>query len=396
MIADHDRELFLHKQRKERIMKHCVLTGIDRFSDLEALLHGKRVALLTAASGVNKQGVPTYTVISRIAELKLIFAPEHGLTSAMQDGKFGEEDGVLHPETGARIYNLNSKGHPRLKELLSEVDIAVYDIQDVGARFYTYLCNLTQLMRACHATGVPLLVLDRPNPIGGMLHEGLILDESRFSSFVGEFAIPTRYGLTVGEYAAYVNVEKGIGCHLTVLPCIGWTRGMYLDETDLLFVNPSPNIPSVNTAINYIGSCVYEATNLSEGRGTTRPFDYVGAPFVDGDRLCREMTELSLPGVVFRRISFTPMFNKFAGEVCHGVELHVTDRHTYEPFRTMLYMFNHFKGYSEFTCRRDGLALRVGQDVLMENFDPEVLLKNNREALVSYCENVEKYRLYHS
>lgn len=376
-------------------MKHKVLCGIDRLNDVEALLHGKRVALLTAASGVNKQGISTYTLIRDMADLAIIFAPEHGLASAMQDGKFGSEDGALHPDSGARLYNLTSKGHPHLTKLISEVDIAVYDIQDVGARFYTYLCNLTQLMRACREAGKPLLVLDRPNPIGNTRCEGLILDESRFSSFVGEFAVPTRYGLTVGEYAAYVNAEKGIGCDLTVLPCVGWSPDIYYDETDLLFVNPSPNIPSVNAAINYIGSCVYEATNVSEGRGTTRPFDYLGAPFVDGDRLCSEMTNLGLPGVVFRRISFTPVFNKHAGEVCHGVELHITDRETYEPFRTMLYMFRQFKTYPEFTCRRDSLALRVGQDVLCDDFDPEVLLKNNRDALSAYCENVEKYRLYH-
>jgi uncharacterized protein YbbC (DUF1343 family) len=264
----------------------------------------------------------------------------------------------------------------------------------VGARFYTYLCNLTQLMRACRLAGKPLVVLDRPNPIANTHCEGLLLDESRFSSFIGEFAVPTRYGLTVGEYAAYVNTEKGIGCDLTVLPCLGWTPDTYYDETDLLFVNPSPNIPSVNTAINYIGGCVYEATNLSEGRGTTRPFDYLGAPFVDGDRLYREMVGLNLPGVVFRRISFTPVFNKHAGEVCHGVELHITDREAYEPFRTMLYMFKHFKTYPEFTCRRDGLALRVGQDVLLEDYDPEVLLAEEKKAMAAYCEIVEKYRLY--
>ncbi len=375
-------------------MKQKVLCGIDRQNDVETLLQGKRVALLTAASGANKQGVPTYTVISRMAQLVMIFVPEHGLNSAMQDGKFGDEDGAVHRETGAKLYNLTSKGHPKLVDLLSDVDIAVYDIQDVGARFYTYLCNLTQLMRACRAAGKPLVVLDRPNPIGNTRCEGLILDESRFSSFIGEFAVPTRYGLTVGEYAAYVNAEKGIGCDLTVLPCLGWTSGTYYDETDLLFINPSPNIPSVNTAINYIGGCVYEATNLSEGRGTTRPFDYLGAPFVDGDRLCREMTALGLPGVVFRRIAFTPVFNKHAGEVCHGVELHITDRTTYEPFRTMLYMFKHFKTYPEFTCRRDGLALRVGQDVLLEDYDPEILLSQKADALACYCENVEKYRLY--
>lgn len=376
-------------------MKHTVFCGIDRLDELKRYLAGKRVALLTAASGVNKQGIPTYEIISRMAKLELIFAPEHGLTSAMQDGKFGDNDGDLHKESGARLYNLTSKGHPQLSSLLSEVDVAVYDIQDVGARFYTYLCNLTQLMRACKAADKPLLVLDRPNPIGGINCEGLILDETRHSSFVGEFAVPTRYGLTVGEYAAYVNAEKNIDCDLTVLPCLGWTRDLYMDETDLLFVNPSPNIPSVNSAVNYIGSCIYEATNISEGRGTTRPFDYIGAPFVDGDRLYREMTTLELPGVVFRRIFFTPMFNKHAGDVCHGVELHITDRKIYQPFLTNLYMLRHFSGYEEFTCRADGLALRIGQDILPELSHPEKIVARNEEALAAYCETARKYWLYH-
>lgn len=376
-------------------MKHTVFCGIDRLDELKSYIAGKRVALLTAASGVNKQGIPTYEIISRMAKLELIFAPEHGLTSAMQDGKFGENDGDIHAASGARLYNLTSKGHPQLPSLLSEVDVAVYDIQDVGARFYTYLCNLTQLMRACKAADKPLLVLDRPNPIGGINCEGLILDETRYSSFVGEFAIPTRYGLTVGEYAAYVNAEKGIDCDLSVLPCLGWTRDLYMDETDLLFVNPSPNIPSVNSAVNYIGSCIYEATNISEGRGTTRPFDCIGAPFVDGDRLYREMTALELPGVVFRRIFFTPMFNKHAGDVCHGVELHITDRKIYQPFLTNLYMLRHFSAYEEFTCRADGLALRIGQDILSELSQPEKIVARNEGALAAYCETARKYWLYH-
>ena len=376
-------------------MKHTVFCGVDRINELEMLLRGKKVALLTAASGVDKHGVPTYEIISRMAKLELIFAPEHGLASAMQDGKFGNNDGEVHKESGARLYNLTSKGHPELPALISEVDVAVYDIQDVGARFYTYLCNLTQLMRACKTAGKPLLVLDRPNPIGGVNCEGLILDERRFSSFVGEYAIPTRYGLTVGEYAAYVNAEKGIDCDLTVLSCLGWTRDLYMDETDLLFVNPSPNIPSVGSAINYIGSCVYEATNISEGRGTTRPFDYVGAPFVDGDAFLREMKALELPGVVFRRIFFTPMFNKHAGEVCHGLELHITNRQIYQPFLTNLYMLRHLCGYEEFTCRPEGLALRVGQDILPELSSPETILQRNEEALAAYCETARKYWLYH-
>ena len=375
-------------------MKYTVRCGVDRASDLRALVGGKKTALLTSASGVTKTGIPTYSVLKDMSDLRLLFAPEHGLASAMQDGAFSKEDGVPHPETGAKLYDITALKGDRLPELLKEVDMAVYDIQDVGARFYTYLCNLTQLMRAAKTAGKPVLVLDRPNPIANTLCEGLILDESRFSSFVGEYAIPTRYGLTVGEYARYVNAEKHIDCELYILSCEGWKPTVYYDETDLLWVNPSPNIPTVNCAINYIGSCIYEATNLSEGRGTTRPFDWLGAPFVDEKKLLADMNALCLPGVTFRAMTFTPMFNKHAGQTCHGVELHITDREAYRPFETMLHMFRHFKKYPEFEMKRQGLALRLGQDILTEDYDPAAIVATQREKLKNYCEIAEKYRLY--
>lgn len=375
-------------------MKYHVLNGVDRTDELADYVRGKKIALLTAASGVNRSGVPTYNVIGSLGgDLRILFSPEHGLYSALQDGKFGDEDGAIHPGTGARMYSLGAHGCPALENLVGEVDMAVYDIQDVGARFYTYLCNLTQLMRACRKAKKPLLVLDRPNPIGGDV-EGILLDESRFSSFVGEYAVPTRYGLTVGEYASFVNSEKEIGCDLHVLPCEGWARNMYADETDMLWVNPSPNIPSVSTCFNYIGSCLYEATNISEGRGTTRPFDWIGAPFVDADKLWRSMTQLGLPGVVFRQMCFTPMFNKFAGEVCRGVELHVTDRDAYRPFRTVLYMLRYLKENPATVIRREGMALRVGQDLLTDRYDPdEILLREEHDCRI-FGEIVGKYRIY--
>lgn len=376
------------------MMKYTVFCGVDRASDLKTIVGGKRTALLTAASGVTKAGIPTYAVLQEMSDLRLLFAPEHGLASAMQDGGFSKEDGVIHPETGARLYDITALKGERLAELLKDVDMAVYDIQDVGARFYTYLCNLTQLMRAAKTAGKPVLVLDRPNPISNTLCEGLILDESRFSSFVGEYAIPTRYALTVGEYARFVNAEKGIGCELYVLACENWKPSLYYDETDLLWVNPSPNIPTVSCAVNYIGSCIYEATNLSEGRGTTRPFDWLGAPFVDEKKLLSDMNALCLPGVTFRAMTFTPMFNKHAGQTCRGVELHITDREAYRPFETMLHMFRHFKKYPEFEMKRQGLALRLGQDILTEDFDPAAVVAAEDERLKKYCEIAEKYRLY--
>jgi len=272
--------------------------------------------------------------------------------------------------------------------------VAVYDIQDVGARFYTYLCNLTQMMRAAKEAGKPVLILDRPNPIGGHITEGLLLDESKHSSFIGEFAIPTRYGLTVGEYANYVNAEKGIGCDLHVIPCQGWKRDMYFDETDLIWVNPSPNIPTVDSAINYIAHCVWEATNISEGRGTTRPFDDVGAPFVNAEELCAYLNGVGMPGVIFRPTYFTPMFNKHSGTMCGGVESHITDRDAYRPYRAMLHVFAYMKKLPEFTAKIEGLGLRVGRNFLMDEYDPEEVWQQSCKEATAFSENVKKYHIY--
>lgn len=370
-----------------------VLCGADRLDAADSLLRGRRIALLTAASGVSKQGIPTYQLLRDRYRLDVLFAPEHGIYTNLQDGGFNVDTDFTDPETGAAVCNLTSKGHPRLREMLGKVDIAVYDIQDVGARFYTYLCNLTQLMRGCREAGIPLLILDRPNPIGGEI-QGEILDESRFSSFIGEFAIPTRYGMTVGEYAGYVNAEKGIGCELHVLPCEGWSRDVYYDQTDLLFVNPSPNITSVDCMLNYIGGCIWEATNISEGRGTTRPFDLVGAPFVDSKKLYDELNSLPHDGVVYRRVCFTPQFNKHAGAVCNGLELHITDRDAYRPIRTMLYLFDHMRRYPEFEAKPAGLSLRFGTDMLSGGYDAEKFLCSNQADIADFARKIKPYLIY--
>lgn len=374
--------------------KYKVLCGADRLESMHSLLSGKRVALLTAASGVDREGVPTYELIKRKYRLDVMFSPEHGIRSNLQDGKFGAEDGAVDSETGAVMYGLTSKGHPRLDAILSDIDIVVYDIQDVGARFYTYLCNLTQIMRACKRVGIPVLVLDRPAMCDGFTLEGAVLDESEFSSFIGEFSVPTRYGMTVGEYASFVNVEKKIGCELHVLRCEGWKREMYYDETDLLFVNPSPNIPSVNSVFNYYGACLYEATNISEGRGTTRPFDIIGAPFVDSKSLYEEMVSYNLPGVVFRRVYFVPQFNKHAGEVCEGLELHVTDRKEYLPILTHMYMLRHFRRYKEYNENETGLCMRFGNRSILGDIEPKKIECENNAKIQEFLRIREKYVLY--
>lgn len=370
-----------------------VLCGVDRKDALASALEGKRVALLTAASGVDRTATPTWRILRDMGVLAALFAPEHGICSNLQDGRYQEEQDKPDPLFGVCVYNLNSKGHPRLDEILSGVDAVVYDIQDVGARYYTYLCNLTQIMRAAARLQIEVIVLDRPNPIGGVRVEGEILDE-RYSSFIGEFAIPTRYGMTVGEYARYVNAEKGIGCRLQVIECLGWRRYMYGDQTDVLFVNPSPNIPSVNCAINYIATGIFEATNISEGRGTTRPFDMIGAPFTDAFALAEHMNALGLPGVIFRAAHFTPAFNKHAGALCGGVELHVVDREEYSPFAALLYLYDALRKYPEFEANPAGLRLRFGNDTLSGDFDPAAVLAASREACERFGEQIKPYLLY--
>ena len=373
--------------------KNHILCGVDRRDALENAVKGKKVALLTAASGVDSRAVPTWRILRDMGVLRALFAPEHGICSNLQDGRYQDEQDKPDPLFGVCVYNLNSKGHPRLDEILAGVDAVVYDIQDVGARYYTYLCNLTQVMRAAARVHIEVIVLDRPNPIGGEKIEGEILDE-RFSSFIGEFAIPTRYGMTVGEYARYVNAEKGIGCQLKVIECVGWERHMYADETDMLFVNPSPNIPSVGCAINYIATGIYEATNISEGRGTTRPFDLVGAPFVDAFALAEHMNALQLDGVLFRAAHFTPAFNKHAGEICGGVELHVIDRDAYSPFATLLYLYDAMRKYPEFEANPAGLRLRFGTELLSGDFDPATALAESRARCEQFRKEITPYLLY--
>lgn len=373
--------------------KYHVLCGIDRRDALAAAIGDKKVALLTAASGVDRTATPTWKILRDMGALAVLFAPEHGICSNLQDGRYQSEQDAPDPIFGVCVYNLNSKGHPRLDEILSGVDAVVYDIQDVGARYYTYLCNLTQVMRAAVRVHIPVIVLDRPNPIGGVRIEGEMLDE-QFSSFIGEFAIPTRYGMTVGEYARYVNAEKGIGCELQIVECVGWKRHMYADETDLLFVNPSPNIPSVSCAINYIATGIYEATNVSEGRGTTRPFDMIGAPFIDAFALADHMNALHLPGVIFRAAHFTPAFNKHAGELCGGVELHITDREVYSPFAVLLYLYDAIRRYPELTADVRGLRLRFGTEALSSDFDPATLLAEASARCEQFRERIKPYLLY--
>lgn len=369
-----------------------VFNGIDLIDSAKSILRGNRLGLLSAASGVNKQGEATYSILREKFELVALYSPEHGIRSNLQDGGWQEDQ--IDTETGLPLYNVGVTDPAKLDAMLEGIDVLVYDIQDVGARFYTYLYNLSDMMTRCALLKKPIVVLDRINPIGATIIEGPRLDESRFSSGIGRFNLPTRYSMTVGEYAQWQNAEKHLGCELHIIKLEGWERSLYADETDLLFVNPSPNIPSVNAAINYIGTCIFEATNVSEGRGTTRPFDLIGAPYIDSNALVSHLRSKHIDGLTVRRAAFTPVFNKHAGKVCEGVELHITDRNAYRPLYTALCILEHLREYSEFEASCGGLALRYGTDDINTIRSPESLTSKSVAEHPQYLREISPYLLY--
>ncbi|MBS2027685.1 MAG: DUF1343 domain-containing protein [Deltaproteobacteria bacterium] len=266
--------------------------------------------------------------------LAALFGPEHGVRGAAQDmiGVDSDRD----PKTGVPVHSLYGKTFDSLKptpESLQGLDALVFDIQDVGSRYYTFVYTMALCMQAAAKAKIPFFVLDRPNPIGLEAVEGNIVHEG-FGSFVGMYPIATRHGMTAGELAKYFNVEHGIGCELTVIACEGLKRSMLWEDMGLQFVPPSPNMPTPDTALVYPGMCLAEGTNLNEGRGTTRPFEIFGAPYLDPEEYAAALTAEKLPGVMFRPLHFLPTFHKHAGKDCGGVMIHVTDKRAFLPVRT--------------------------------------------------------------
>ncbi len=296
--------------------------GADRIGDHPGLIAGRRLGLVTNHTGLDADFTPTADILHAHADLACIFSPEHGLSGTAQAGDAVRDS--TDPRMGLPVHSLYGDSRRPDARILSGLDAVVFDIQDVGLRFYTYTSTLSFVMEACAEAARPCIVLDRPNPLGGLAVEGLRLDPA-FSSFVGRYPIPARYGLTIGELALYLNSTHGIGCLLEVAQLSGWHRGMYWPDTGLRWVPPSPNLPTFESVLAYAAACPFEGTNVSEGRGTTRPFETIGAPWIDGERLAKEMNGMRFPGVVFRPVSFAPAFSKHAGIPCGGVQMHIDD-----------------------------------------------------------------------
>ncbi len=309
-------------------MKHAILSGIDRIDDFAALLRGRRIALMTNPTGIDHALRSTIDILHARYGLSVLLACEHGIRGTEQAGASVGDS--VDEATGVPVVGTYASHGSLRPDVLDAFDVLVFDMQDVGARFYTYLYSLSHAMESCAAAGTSVVVLDRVNPLGGSRTDGTLLDES-LASFVGEYALPTRTGFTMGEYALWVRDHLGLDLDLQIVPLLGWSRDMLLPELDLPWVAPSPNCPTFETALCYLGTCVFEGSNVSEGRGTTQPFQLVGAPWIDAAALARRMNEHRLPGVAFREAAFTPVFSKWAGERCLGVQMHILDPQTAEP-----------------------------------------------------------------
>ena len=320
-------------------MTDNLLSGMDRLlAHPEKYLTGKTIGLIvnhTSLAGDGKHSIAHFKDHSAFP-LKTLFAPEHGLYGIAQDMiHIADEVDPLSGLTIKSLYGKNADSlHPDPK-LLDGIDNLVFDIQDVGARYYTYIYTLANCMAICKQAGVRMVVCDRPNPINGVSIEGNLVGEA-WRSFVGQYPLPNRHGMTAGELALYFNEE--IQCDLQVVTLTGWKRKMWYDQTGLVWTPPSPNMPTLATATVYPGMCMIEGTLLSEGRGTTLPFEQIGAPFIDPHKLIARLEKDTslLPGVFFRPQYFQPMFQKCARETCGGVQFHVTDRNQFKPLLTTL------------------------------------------------------------
>lgn len=321
-------------------MTTTVLTGAEQLrAERFARLRGKRVGLLTNPTGVTADLVSLVDQLALADGVNLValFGPEHGLSAGVAAGEeIGE---TTHPRFGVPIHSLYGAHHAPTPASLAGLDLLLIDLQDIGARFFTYLSTMALTLEVCGQTGTPVLILDRPNPIGGEVIEGPIVEDG-LRSFVGQIPIPIRHGMTLGELGRFANARERYGATLDVLPVRGWRRAIRHAATGLPWVPPSPNVPTTHTADLYPGTCLFEGPNLSEGRGTALPFEQIGAPWLDADRLAADLNALDLPGLRWRPAAFTPSSasRDHVNTSCFGVQLHPTDLDTLRPVTAALHL----------------------------------------------------------
>jgi uncharacterized protein YbbC (DUF1343 family) len=380
-------------------------------------IRGKSIGLITNHTGVDATLQSNYRLLAADADCQLsaIFSPEHGLWGAVQDG-IAVDSALTSPKTYKdngrsssdlltvkKIFSLYGQSMRPTPAQLEGIDMLIYDMQDVGVRYYTYISTLLYVMEAASDHGVEFIVADRPNPIGCTTVEGPVLTNG-FESFVGIHAIPIRYGLTIGELAMLLKAERVPSCRLKVAWMHGYERWMWYGDTNLQWVPPSPNMPTLTTATLYPGLCLFEGTNMSEGRGTTQPFVYIGAPWCDGQRWAETLNGLRLPGVRFRPVVFTPApateSTKHARQTCGGVAIHVTDRKYFRPIETALYMLSilisEYSDHFAFrTSHFDRLAgNRWLRNDLLNGKSVNEIQERWTTKLQTWSDNAGQYRVY--
>ncbi len=403
-----------------------VKLGVEVFLETRiGEIEGKKVGLITNPTGVDGRLESVIDRLRKAAEVDLValYGPEHGVRGNAQAGEyvpfyFDEKYGV----PVFSLYGQSSRPAPGMLKnideymrsfdttdaekvpdgvMIRDVDVLIFDLQDVGTRVYTYVATMAYAVQAAAESGIDFIVLDRPNPINGEILEGPVLEYPEFSSFVGLYPIPERHGMTVGELARMFN-DKFLAkkANLTVVPMEGWSRTMWFDQTGLPWVIPSPNMPSLDTATVYPGQVLFEGTNVSEGRGTTRPFELFGAPWIDGYELARKLNGLGLAGVKFREAWFTPTFSKFAGEQCGGAQVHVTDRNLYRPFETALQAIRTLRDMypADFEFHPDYFDKVVGtakvRNALEAGQGVREIVAAYEKDLIAFAETRRRYLLY--
>lgn len=403
-----------------------VKLGLEVFLEKHLdLIKGKRVGLVTNPSGIDSRFESTLDLLARNPEVQLValYGPEHGARGDAQAGEyvpfyvdkkyripvFSLYGQSMKPQPGMlknidefmRSFDILEAQKIPEKAMVKDIDVMVYDIQDVGTRVYTYIATMAYTMQACAESGIDFIVLDRPNPINGVDMEGPILEYPEQSSFVGLYPVPLRIGMTMGEMARLFN-DKFLAkkAHLTVIAMEGWQRTMWYDQTSLPWVFPSPNIPSLDTATVYPGQVFFEGTNVSEGRGTTRPFELFGAPWIDGFELAKNLNGLRLAGIVFREAWFTPMFSKFQGKLCGGAQLHVVDRTRYRPLATTLNILKMIRDMypRDFEFHKDYFDKIMGtarvREALEQGTPIDGITRSFEEGLAGFAELRKAYLLY--
>ena len=387
-----------------------VKLGLERLLEGEAqLLRSARVGLICNQASVNHEFRHAADVLYEhpSVELRALFGPQHGIRGDVQDNMI-ETEHTVDRETGLPIHSLYSETREPTKAMLNDLDVLVFDMQDVGCRIYTFAYTMANCMVAARKFGKKVIVCDRPNPINGADVAGNVL-EPEHASFVGQFPIPTRHGMTLGELARMFNDHFELNCDLEVVKMEGWQRDFWHDQTDAPWVMPSPNMPTLDSATVFPGTVHFEGTQLSEGRGTTRPFELVGAPYVDAEDYARRLNDLSLPGAFFRSCIFRPTFQKHGGTSCGGVQIHVTDRNAFEPVITGVAMvkvaydlypteFRWKEPPYEYVYDRNPFDVIAGTSSIREAIEKETAIediqKNWNEGLDAFRRVRESYLLY--